>query len=63
MIVIIVTVALPQQMALQVPELLRRLLRQDSFRAKASRMGYIFRLTPESFAYYTRDLPITDQNW
>ncbi|MFZ1755131.1 MAG: hypothetical protein WBO46_00875 [Caldilineaceae bacterium] len=59
----IVTLALPQQMALQIPELLRRLLRQDSFRTKAQRMGYIFRVTPENFAYYTHNLSITDQNW
>lgn len=59
----IVTIALPQQMALQVPELLRRLLRQNSFRTKAQRMGYIFRVTPENFAYYTHNLSITDQNW
>lgn len=59
----VVTLALPQQMALQVPELLRRLLRQNSFRTKAQLMGTIARLTPDNFAYYTHNLSITDQNW
>jgi len=59
----VVTIALPQPLALQVPELLHRLLRFDSYRTKTSRMGYVFRLTPDGFGFYTSNRPITDQNW
>ena len=59
----VVTIPLPQQMALKAPDLLHRLLRLNSYRTKASRMRHIFRLTPDAFRYYTNNRSVIDQNW
>lgn len=60
----IVTVALPQQMALQTSDLLHKLLRLHPYRASASRLGFVFRLTPDGFGYYSiHNRSVTEQNW
>lgn len=60
----IVTVALPQQMALQTPDLLHRLLRLPPYRTRASRLGLVFRLTPDGFGHYSiGNRSVIDQSW
>lgn len=49
----VVCSALPDSNATDIPRLLRKLLRQPLFRAKARRMGYVIRGTQNSGGYYS----------
>jgi len=48
----IVNVESPKERSLEVPRLLRRLLRTSGFSTKATRMGKVVRLLPSHFEYY-----------
>jgi len=59
----IIAVALPNERAREVPDLLRRLFRLPAFKTKASRMGKVVRLTPNRIEYYESDRRVQSLLW
>lgn len=59
----VIVADLPKERAWEVPALLRRFLRLSDFKAKASRMGKIIRLTLRSVEYYEADRRVQSLQW
>lgn len=59
----IVNVDLPNERALEVPALVRRLLRVRGFATKAERMGKIVRVQPSHIEFYGRDGQVQVVAW
>lgn len=59
----IIAFAVSQEQALEIPNLLRRLLRLAEFRTKARRMGKIIRVRPSVVEYYASDRQIHTLTW
>jgi hypothetical protein len=59
----IINIAVPKERAPEIPDILRRLFRLSDFKAKASRLGKIIRLTQDRIEYYERDRRIHFLLW
>ncbi len=59
----IVTVILPKERILEIPNLLRRLLHLPGFKTKALRMGQVIRLTSQRIGYYEADRRVQSLPW
>ncbi len=55
----IITLELPKERSLEIPELVREILRMNEFKTKAARMGKVIRWTPTRIEYYDMTRRVT----